>query len=669
VILTHTPDTDQVTTTETFKGGVKFTITKSDPDGDPMSTQWWLDSKAVTGQGDSYTYLALPDYTAAGNHYVKAVVKDSGSPSMNVSYQWAVIVDNVNQEPIIKSATPTAKGVSIEENKSLEFKIVADDPDKEVLTYRWLLDDQVIDGASTSSYTFKTEYTSATGKDYTLRVEVLDPNQVTATAFREWTITVTDVDRPTIVIVSSPLDGDHFTLSQEVTYDAARSVDPDGDPLTYAWTFGDSSSKTSAHVTHRYLAPGTYTVELVVTAVHNKQNVEVNKVFNITIDANIIEVTAVTTDLSKLQEDKTLKITVEATNTGSIDITDMVVKLYMDGTILLQTLDKQTIKAGEDYSTDFTWIAKGPGNHKFTARLTGNKDSVVSTKEVVSFDVQVTKKPTPVIGGPGNGSNTLIYIAVLLVVIVLLVVVFAVVASRRKKQREKIEAEKAEAERVKAEDARKAAEAQAYQTYVQPMPPPPPPHMVVAPAPPPPPPPPPPAASPFVSRRAIPKADEEEPEPAMPKVDISPEMAKVAAEAGVCPACGEPVEKDWTRCGNCTQRLVIPTAMIASAPKPAAMPRAPPPPPPKPTVAPPPPLKPAPVAPAPPGGMTKCASCGDEVEPDWVKCPSCGAAIGPKGAPPKSAPPAKAGAPKTCPKCHEEVEPEWTKCPFCSAML
>ncbi|MEV6406572.1 PQQ-dependent sugar dehydrogenase [Streptomyces bobili] len=66
---------------------------------------------------------------------------------------------------------------------------------------------------------------------------------------------------PEAVAAGDPLHG-HAPLT--VKFSSAGSQDPDGDPITYSWTFGDGATSTEANASHTYSSNGTYKATLTV---------------------------------------------------------------------------------------------------------------------------------------------------------------------------------------------------------------------------------------------------------------------------------------------------------------------------------------------------------------------------------------------------------------------
>ncbi|RBY85739.1 PKD domain-containing protein [Blastococcus sp. TF02A-30] len=54
-------------------------------------------------------------------------------------------------------------------------------------------------------------------------------------------------------------------LDRTVSVDASGTVDPEGDPITYAWDFGDGSSESGVTASRTFAADGSYPVKLTVT--------------------------------------------------------------------------------------------------------------------------------------------------------------------------------------------------------------------------------------------------------------------------------------------------------------------------------------------------------------------------------------------------------------------
>ncbi|MFA9271154.1 MAG: PQQ-dependent sugar dehydrogenase, partial [Baekduiaceae bacterium] len=49
-----------------------------------------------------------------------------------------------------------------------------------------------------------------------------------------------------------------------VQFDGSESTDPEGEPLTHRWEFGDGATSTAISPSHTYTVPGTYTAKLIV---------------------------------------------------------------------------------------------------------------------------------------------------------------------------------------------------------------------------------------------------------------------------------------------------------------------------------------------------------------------------------------------------------------------
>lgn len=67
---------------------------------------------------------------------------------------------------------------------------------------------------------------------------------------------------PTAVAKATPTSG---LAPFKVDFSGDASFDPDGELLTYNWSFGDGGSDTSSNPTHIYTTDGTYTAVLTVT--------------------------------------------------------------------------------------------------------------------------------------------------------------------------------------------------------------------------------------------------------------------------------------------------------------------------------------------------------------------------------------------------------------------
>ena len=97
-------------------------------------------------------------------------------------------------------------------------------------------------------------------------VEALSGYDLLALLRDDIEIAVESNTKPPVAVVNGP-----FTSlpGESVTMSAAGSSDPDGDALTYLWSFGDGSTGNGLSVSHTYAQAGSFTVRLIVRDIRN----------------------------------------------------------------------------------------------------------------------------------------------------------------------------------------------------------------------------------------------------------------------------------------------------------------------------------------------------------------------------------------------------------------
>jgi PKD domain-containing protein/VCBS repeat protein/flagellar hook capping protein FlgD len=116
-----------------------------------------------------------------------------------------------------------------------------------------------LNGANTAGvFTWRPTFADARPAPYPVLFIASNALADTATTY----ITVTNVNRAPQANPGGPYNA---IADVAVQFQGSASADPDGDPLTYSWVFGDGTSGKGATPMHTYHATGTYAVGLLVS--------------------------------------------------------------------------------------------------------------------------------------------------------------------------------------------------------------------------------------------------------------------------------------------------------------------------------------------------------------------------------------------------------------------
>ena len=228
----------------------------SDPDGDALTYAWSFgDGASGTGPNPTHAYADNGAYTVA---LTVTDTHGAASPPVTTTATIANAAPSVNAGP-----NQTALlGSPFTLNVAFSDPGVNDGP--------WAYTINWGDGATatTGSATSQTDPVTATHTyvlpgSHTVQVAMTDKDGGVGAA--QLTVTASLVNREPAAAPGGPYSG---VEGVAVSFDGNSSSDPDGDALTYAWSFGDGSSGTGVRPSHAYADNGSYTVSLTVTDAH-----------------------------------------------------------------------------------------------------------------------------------------------------------------------------------------------------------------------------------------------------------------------------------------------------------------------------------------------------------------------------------------------------------------
>lgn len=227
--------------------GQTFTFDGSgsqDPDGNIAAYLWdFGDGHSASGGHTSHAYSKPGVYTA------RLTVKDNTGHPQAADFDEAVVV--VNGPPTAKAGSDvlTVPGDAVTFDASHSF-----DLDKDALSYTW----QFSDGKHQAA-TAQVRRTFPSPGTYAAILTVSDNSS-----------TENSISRDTVLvrINSAPIANagkNIYSCDKTLLFDGSASTDPDGDPLSYTWNFGDGSKPAAGMLAlHKFTAAGTYPVILTV---------------------------------------------------------------------------------------------------------------------------------------------------------------------------------------------------------------------------------------------------------------------------------------------------------------------------------------------------------------------------------------------------------------------
>jgi len=160
-----------------------------------------------------------------------------------------------NQAPVaVASAAPMAGAAPL----PVAFSSVGSfDPEGVAVTFFWTFGDGTISTVANPTHTYQR------AGIYSAQLTISDGVSTTSSRALSINANVAGSNQPPVAVArATPTNG---SPPLTVVFSSAGSIDPEGSPLRYDWTFGDGTTSTAANPTHTYQAAGEYVARLMVS--------------------------------------------------------------------------------------------------------------------------------------------------------------------------------------------------------------------------------------------------------------------------------------------------------------------------------------------------------------------------------------------------------------------
>lgn len=238
---------------------ISFQVTATDPDGGTIVslTAAPLPSGATFNANASNTSGAFA-WTPGALQTGSYMVTFTASNGLSGFATTTIVVSGGNRPPMLSAPA----GIFGAEGVLIAFAVQATDPDGDHVTLGVLnrpVGSLFVDlGSNTGNFSWTPSF--AQQGSYTVSFTGRDDLGAEA-APKNVAMTVDNVNRGPVASAGGPYAG---VVNVAVVFDGTGASDPDGDALTYEWSFGDLASGSGPNPLHSYATGGVFTVSLTV---------------------------------------------------------------------------------------------------------------------------------------------------------------------------------------------------------------------------------------------------------------------------------------------------------------------------------------------------------------------------------------------------------------------